>query len=294
MRGLRPGDILHMPSTLMLLGLGLGLAAGITFPGMGIAAMVSLASLMTFSLLDISLRGFRQSIRLVPLAFGLSFVLHPALLLVAARLTPQDLWQGWAIMAAVPPAISVVPFATILRGDLRLAVASTAVLYVLSLGLTPFIALLLLGVEVSPWSLFLAVLFLILLPLLASRAVAATRWPRPRVEILRNLSFAALTFFVGAANQQIIFQDPYLALFALAGSAAVVVASFILSWTFLFWVEVPERITLVLFSGYKNSGLAAAIALALLAPTAVVAPTMMILFQIVWIAILTRVRIRGG
>jgi BASS family bile acid:Na+ symporter len=279
-----------MPSALMLLGLGLGLASGITFRGMGMAAMVALASLMTFSLTDVTLSGFGGTLRLIPVAIALSFLLHPALLLLAAVLTPAALWQGWVIMAAVPPAISIVPFTTILRGDVRLAVASTAVLYLLSLGLTPLIALLLLGVEVSPLALFLAVLVLILLPLLASRAVAASRWPRSRVEVLRNLSFAALTFFVGAANQRVILQDPFLAIFALAGSAAVVVAAFLLSWAMLIRVDAATRISLSLFSGYKNSGLAATIALALLSPAAVVAPTMMILFQILWIALLTRLR----
>jgi BASS family bile acid:Na+ symporter len=272
----------------MLLGLGLGLVVGLTFEGMGMAAMLALASLMTFSLTDIPLGGFGEALRLVPIALALNFLLHPALLVVAATLTPDALWQGWVIMAAVPPAISIVPFTTILRGDLRVALASTAILYILSLGLTPLIAVLLLGVQVSPWALVLAVLFLILLPLLVSRAVKA--WERKRVEVLRNLSFAALTFLVGAANQRVILSDPFLALYALAGCAAATIGSFGASWVLLLRLDTVARIPLLLFSGYKNSGLAATIALALLAPSAVVAPTMMILFQILWIALLTKLR----
>ncbi len=290
MSGLKVSRILHMPSTLMLIGLGLGLAVGLTFQGMDVAAMVALASLMTFSLTDVKLRGFGDVLSSVPPALALNFILHPSLLLLAAVLTPRALWQGWVIMAAVPPAISIVPFTTILRGDMKVSVASTASLYILSLGLTPLMALFLLDVEVSPWSLVSAILVLILVPLVLSRVVSATSLPRGRVEVLRNLSFAALTFLMGAANQKVILEDPYLALYALGGSAAVVVAAFGLAWAFLHRFDMPKRISLVLFSGYKNSGLAAALALALLAPTAVVAPTMMIFFQICWIALLTRLR----
>ncbi len=286
--------ILHMPSTLMLLGLGVGLATGIAFEGMHLAAMASLTSLMTFSLVDINFRGYRNILRFVPLALALSFLLHPALLLMAAIVTPRALWQGWVIMAAVPPAVSVVPFTTILRGDMKVSVASTAFIYVLSLGLTPVVALLLLDVEVSPWALVSAVLILIMLPILLSRGVAAVDLRRDRVEVLRNLSFASLTFFVGGANQAVILEDPLLALWALGGSAAAVILAYVISWGLLFRVEVAKRISLTLFSGYKNSGLAATLAIALLAPTAVVAPTMMILFQILWIALLSRLRRQGG
>ncbi|MFQ5838084.1 MAG: hypothetical protein ACE5HJ_04800 [Thermoplasmata archaeon] len=283
-----------MPSTLMLLGLGIGLTLGFTFEGMGLAAMVALASLMTFSLVDIRLGGFGEALRFTPIALVLNFLLHPALLLLAGILTPDILWQGWVIMAAVPPAISIVPFTSMLRGDLKVSVASTGLLYILSLGLTPLIALLLLGVEVSPWALISAVLVLILLPLLLSRAVASRAVRPDRVKVLRNLSFAALTFLVGAANQRVILEDPFLALYALGGSAGVVIASFGLSWVLLLRVDLGKRISLVLFSGYKNSGLAATVALALLGPSAVVAPTMMILFQIFWIALLARLRRPAG
>lgn len=288
--GVGASRILHMPSTLMILGLGLGLGLGLTFEGMHLVAMASLASLMTFSLVDVRFRGFKVALRLIPIALALSFLLHPSLLLLAALMTPTALWQGWVMLAAVPPAISIVPFTTILRGDVKVSVASTAFLYILSLGLTPVIALLLLGVEVSPWALMSAILVLILVPLLLSRGVAALKMRGDSVEVLRNLSFAALTFFVGAANRGVILEDPYLALYALGGSAAVTVLSFGAAWAFLLKVEISKRVSLALFSCYKNAGLAATIAIALLVPTAVVAPTMMILFQILWIALLSRLR----
>lgn len=284
------GRILHMPSLLLLLGLGLGLVLGVTFDGMEYAAMAALASLMTFSLVDVELRGFREVVRYVPIALGISFLLHPALLVFAGTLTPRSLWHGWVLMAAVPPAISIVPFTAILRGDVKVSVASTALLYVLALGLTPLIALLLLDVAVSPYALFTSVLVLILVPLVLSRGVAASPLKPDNVVIARNLSFGAFTYFVGAANQAVILEDPALAFYAFAGSALVVGLGAAVTWILISRVSMEKRVSLLLFSGYKNAGLAATLAIALLGPTAVVAPTMMILFQILWIALLTRLR----
>ncbi len=290
MTGTGVSRILHMPSAIMLLGLGVGLATGLTFGGIHVAAMASLASLMTFSLVDVRFGGFREVLRYIPIALALSFLLHPALLLLAAAITPDALWQGWVIMAAMPPAVAVVPFTAILRGNVKVSVASTAFLYILSLGLTPMIALLLLDVEVSPWELMSAVLVLILLPILLSRAISVAGLSRGRVEVSRNLSFAALTFFIGAASQSTILDDPALALYALGGSAGVIVLAFGVTWALLLRMRQDGRISLALFSGYKNSGMAATFALVLLAPAAVIAPTMMILFQILWIALLSRFR----
>lgn len=287
---LHPARLLRMPSALLLLGLGLGLAVGPSFPGLSLAAMGALAALMTFSLVEVRFRGVREVLPLLPVAALLSFALHPALLLLAAAATPAVLRDGWVIMAAVPPAISVVPFTAILRGDVKLSVTATAFLYVLALGLTPLLALLLLDVAVRPGDLVLSVLVLILVPFLVSRGVAASPLTSTHLEVLRNLTFAVLTFFIGAANRGVVGGDPLLALTALGASAGVVALAAGLTWGLLGRLPVSQRVSLLLFSGYKNSGFAATLALALLAPSAVLAPTMMILFQIVWIALLERWR----
>lgn len=281
-----------MPSALMLLALAVGFAVGRSFPGISVVAMAALASLMTFSLADVPLRGLGAGTRYVPLALGLSFLLHPALLLAAGLLTSETLWEGWIILAAVPPAVSVIPFTTILAGDAKVAVTANAAIYLASLALTPLVGLLLLGVAVDPAALFLSVLVLLLLPLLLSRGVPHLPLPPRGAEVARNLSFASLTFFIGAANRAIVFENPSLALEALGGAAFVVVLASGAAWFLLRRTPPATRTTMVLFAGYKNSGLAATLALALLAPAAVVAPTMIIVFQILWIALLSR--LRGG
>lgn len=283
-------SVLQMPSLLLMLGLALGLVSGLTFPGMEYVAMAALASLMTFSLGDVALRGIGPTLRFVPLALGVNFLLQSTLLVGAGLLTSEPLREGWILMAAVPPAIAVVPFTAILRGDVKVSVSSVAILYLLALGLTPLIALLLLNVFVNPFDLFLVVLVLIAVPLAVSRGVVVARWSRERLAALSNLSFAGFTFLVGAANQQVVLADPLLALEALAASAVVVGGAGLLTWGLLVRFPLKIRLSMLLFSGFKNAGLAATLAIAFLGPSAVLAPTMMILFQIGWIALLIRWR----
>ncbi len=284
--------ILESPSALMVVAMGVGFLVGFTFEGMDLAAMAALGALMTFSLAEVPLLGFGRSLRTVPLAFALSFGLLPGILLLAALLTSPLLWEGWSILIAVPPAISIIAFTAILRGDVQASVASNALIYVVSLGVTPLLALLLLGVSVSPVQLVLTLLVLIFLPLALSRVVRRAAPPPGRVRLLRNLSFAPLTFFIGAANREVLLENPGLALEALLASILVVAVAAGIVWVAFRKLNDELRITLVLFSSYKNAGLAATIALALLTPTAVLAPTMMILFQIVWIPVLVRLRRR--
>ncbi len=274
----------------MVIAMAAGFLLGFTFEGMDLAAMAALAALMTFSLAGVPLRGFGASLRTVPLAFALSFGLLPALLLLAALLTSPLLWEGWAILIAVPPAVSIIPFTAILRGNVRASVASNALIYLVSLAVTPLLALLLLGVGVDPLRLMLTVLVLILLPLGLSRLVREAAPSPGGVRLLRNLSFAPLTFFIGAANRQALLANPGLALEALLASILVVAVAAGIVWVAFRHLSADLRITLVLFSSYKNAGLAATIALALLTPTAVLVPTMMILFQIFWIPVLGRLR----
>ncbi|MCJ2531280.1 MAG: hypothetical protein LN413_03040 [Candidatus Thermoplasmatota archaeon] len=282
--------ILQSPSALMVAAMAAGFLVGFTFEGMDLAAMAALAALMTFSLAEVPLRGFGASLRTVPLAFALSFGLLPALLIVAALLTSPLLWEGWVILIAVPPAVSIIPFTAILRGNVRASVASNALIYLVSLAVTPLLALLLLGVGVDSLRLVLTVLVLILLPLGLSRLVRKAAPSPGGVRLLRNFSFAPLTFFIGAANRQALLESPGLALEALLASILVVAVAAGIVWVASQKLSADLRITLVLFSGYKNAGLAATIALALLTPTAVLAPTMMILVNILWIPVLARLR----
>src|SRR5207245_6437128 len=84
----------------------------------------------------------RTELRAFLIAFAMSYVVLSRLILSFAILSPDpQIRNGWVLMAAVPPAIAVVPITSILKGDTRRSLISLAFLYVLGLGLVPAITL---------------------------------------------------------------------------------------------------------------------------------------------------------
>src|SRR5207244_8419243 len=107
-------------------------------------SQVALILGMTFSLAEISISGIspREELRRFLVAFGMSYVILSGLILAFAVVSPDpQIRNGWVLMAAVPPAIAVVPITSILNGDTRRSLVSLAFLYVLGLGLVPAITL---------------------------------------------------------------------------------------------------------------------------------------------------------
>ncbi|TLZ74973.1 MAG: hypothetical protein E6K08_09595, partial [Methanobacteriota archaeon] len=110
-------------------------------------------------------------------AFGMSYVVLSGLILSFAVLSPDpQIRNGWVLMAAVPPAIAVVPITSILKGDTRRSLVSLALLYVLGLGLVPAITLVFTNQAAPFEELVLQTVLLIGVPLIASRFLR--RWSR--------------------------------------------------------------------------------------------------------------------
>src|SRR3989442_3748775 len=99
-------------------------------------------------------------------------------------------------MAAVPPAIAVVPITSILKGDTRRAVIALALLYVLGLGLVPAITLVFTNQTAPFGELVLQTVLLIGIPLVASRFLR--RFP-PAVAFPRSAVSNPAFFLVPAA-----------------------------------------------------------------------------------------------
>ena len=107
-------------------------------------SQVALVLGMTFSLTEISIAGIspRTELRRFLIAFAMSYLVLSGLILAFAILSPDpQIRNGWVLMAAVPPAIAVVPITSILKGDTRRSLVSLALLYVLGLALVPAITL---------------------------------------------------------------------------------------------------------------------------------------------------------
>lgn len=291
-RIMRPADVLQSYSVMMLLGLALGLASG-GFPWLTKEiSMASLAILMTLSLSNIRLGKAKakehadHALRALLVNYGIL----TAVILGVGAFFPEEYWWGWVLMAAAPSAISVVPFTTILGGSTTKALFATAANYLVALALMPVLTLLLIGSAVSVSSLISSLLLLIVLPMIASRAVLKMNVKKEVNTAMINLSFAVLIFAVTGANREAFVGDFWI---VVAVSVACVVRTF---GTGLgtelvlrrFRVERGTRVTYVLFASYKNLGLTATLAIALFEPVVAVPATICIVFEVVWVIFLVR------
>jgi len=287
-----PAKVLESYSVMMLLGLVLGLITGGLPAYTKEVSMASLAVLMTLSLSTVGLgdaRGkahARHAIWALLINYGFLTVI---ILLVGLPFT-GEYWWGWVLMAAAPSAVSVVPFTTILGGKTSKALFSTAVNYIVALALMPAISLLLIGSAVSTTSLIVSLLLLIVLPMLASRAMRRVKISKPLNTSMMNICFAVLIFAVTGANRDAFVGEPMI---VLAISAACVLRTFGTGlgteWlTRRIGMPKEERITYVLFASYKNLGLTATLAIALFEPLVAVPATICIVFEVVWVIFLLR------
>jgi BASS family bile acid:Na+ symporter len=289
---MRLTTILESYSTMMILGLLLGLVLG-GFPWFTKEiSMGSLALLMTISLSNVKLgetRG-KDHLKDALLALALNYGLLTIVILAFGSVFDEKLRWGFVLMAAAPSAISIVPFTTILGGRTSRALFSTAVNYIAALGLMPAISLLLIGSAVSVESLITSLLLLIVMPMALSRGVMRLNPPKSASTIVMNVAFAVLIFAVAGSNRDAFFGD-------LAVVAAIAVVCVIRTFGTGLGVEFvlrrlgmpkEDRVLSVLFSSYKNLGLTATLAIALFEPVVAVPATIGIVLEVVWVIFLLR------
>ena len=289
---MRLTTILESYSTMMILGLLLGLVLG-GFPWFTKEiSMGSLALLMTISLSNVKLgetRG-KDHVKDALLALALNYGLLTIVILAFGSVFDQKLRWGFVLMAAAPSAISIVPFTTILGGKTSRALFSTSVNYIAALGLMPAISLLLIGSAVSVESLITSLVLLIGMPMALSRGVMRLNPPKSASTIVMNIAFAVLIFAVAGSNRDAFFGD-------LAVVAAIAVVCVIRTFGTGLGVEFvlrrlgmpkEDRVLSVLFSSYKNLGLTATLAIALFEPVVAVPATIGIVLEVVWVIFLLR------
>ena len=197
-----------------------------------------------------------------------------------------ELWTGFVVIAAVPPAVAVVPFSYILGGNTLFSLVGMTGAYLAALGILPLAIILFLGVDFfNPVDLLLILAQLVLLPIVVSRILLYTGWAQ-RVNRWRgpitNWSFFTVLFTIVGLNRQAFFGE-FTILFKIAVIAIVI--SFVLG-------EVIERLTrawridretgisLILMGSMKNYGLASGILLALFSERAAMPATICAVFGI--------------
>ncbi|MDD1773023.1 MAG: hypothetical protein LUQ14_00170 [Methanomassiliicoccales archaeon] len=286
-------DVLANNVLMMVLAFITGFAVG-GFPAFNSElAMASLVVVMSLSLGGLSLKGLdpRKHLRPTTVALLLSFGVSSGVTILLGQFFEGQIRIGWILLAAVPSAVAVIPFTYMLKGDLQFSLVSSTMLYILALALTPLITVVFIGTAVSPITLLWYVAILIFLPMILSRGLKRMPLSGNTRSILINIAFFVLTFAVTGANRDAFLGDTLLVtsllLVALIRTFAVGGAVEVLARRFK--VDREARIPMVLFATYKNTGMAAALAVALIGSEAAIPATICIALEIIWFLALTKV-----
>lgn len=249
-------------------GLAFGKGASYTEPTIAPA----LGLIMTLSILDISSRvflDFKKILLPILLALVLNYVVLSGTFIGLSSLIINDseLHTGFVLVAAVPPAVAVIPFTYHLGGNTRFSLVGDVAAYLAALVVTPVICILFLGTNfIEPVRLLIILAELIIAPLIVSRILRRTRVV-PTVERWRgpviNWSFFLIIYTMVGLNRDAFLQEPrtLLLVSAIAFASTFVLAEVINRISRLLGVDKADRISFLLLGTRKTYGLAGAIAL---------------------------------
>lgn len=259
---------------IFLLSLILGLAAPegsqwtryLMLPALGLA--------MTLSAMNISMDLFRSPRSLFfPALVGIlmSYVVLANVLigLGAVLISDEALWTGLVIIAAVPPAVAVVPFADLLEGNHGYALVATMGAYIGALVIMPLVSIGLLGANfMDPWGLLSILLELVILPLFISRLLIHRSWHvrlAPLQGTATDWSFFVVMYTIVGLNRDLLLANPSSLLpIGLILFSSMFLLGLLIEWVgSLLHIARDNIVSLVLLGTLKNYGLAAGVAVTL-------------------------------
>jgi BASS family bile acid:Na+ symporter len=252
-----------------------------------------LALVMILATINVSNDFFRlpRSL-LVPSITGILLtylILGGVILAFAALLIKQEnLWIGFVLVAAVPPAIAVIPFTGILDGNVTYTLAGTVAAYLAALLIMPLMFLMFIGTNFTePGKLIEILLLLIVLPLVVSRIIIYMNLHN-RIAAYRGLltdwGFFIVLYTIIGVNRGLIFGEPLV----IAPVAIVVFAgTFILGFLIekigrLLKIDQKNIVSLVLLGTMKNQGIAGGLALSLFPKEAALPSAVYSIFMITY------------
>jgi bile acid:Na+ symporter, BASS family len=217
-------------------------------------------------------------------------ILSGAILLLSALLIgDRNLWIGFVLIAAVPPAVAVIPFTAMLEGNVSNTLSGTVASYLAALLIMPLMFWIFIGTGFDdPYKLLRIMLLLIVLPLVLSRMILYFNW-QDRIAPVRGLltdwGFFIVLYSIIGVNRDLIFSQPL----SIAPVAGVVIATtFVLGWVIqktcvLFNIDKKNIISLVLQGTLKNQGIAGGLAIALFEKEAALPSAVYSIFMILYI-----------
>ncbi|MGM0648124.1 MAG: bile acid:sodium symporter family protein [Bacteroidota bacterium] len=233
-------------------------------------ALVMIASTSGFSFR--SWLPIRNALVPIGLSVLLNYVLFGLLLVGVSRLFfPGEenflIWIGFVLIAAAPPGPSIIPFSSMLKGDINFAVSGVFGLHLVAMLLAPAYVILFLGKSIiDPMEIFMILVKLILIPLIISRFL---RHPRllPAVDKARptvvKWGFFLVIMPIVGMSRDVIFGNPVILLWI---SVSFILAMFVLAFVYdilmrRFHIPVPKIVSSTLMMVVKSSAFAAVVAI---------------------------------
>jgi bile acid:Na+ symporter, BASS family len=279
----------------------LAMAAGLLLPQIvpltRHLVLPALALAMTLSTMEIESTVFRHPRSLIfPALLGviMNYIILGNIIIGMAALMIRDetIWTGFILLAAVPPAVAVIPFSIFLRGNGLLSLLGTVGAYLGALAIMPLIAFgLLSSMPFDPIKLFLIILELIVLPLAVSRLLiqrALKERINPYRGTITNWSFFFVLYtMVGLNREGILGQALTLLPIVTIAVASTFILGFLIDWVLsLFHIPQETRTSLVLLGTMKNQGMAGGLALTLFSQEAALPAaisTMVMIGYFIWL-----------
>ncbi|MCU4165179.1 hypothetical protein [Carboxylicivirga caseinilyticus] len=189
-----------------------------------------LALVMTFSMTNIRTQSLYPFNKLLfPMLKGalLNYILYAAIMLASARLliSDEELFYGFVIIATTAPGVAIIPFSSILKGDIEYSIKGVLGAFIFTIILTPFVVGYLTGNnEISSSKLFLLMVKTIIIPLALSRILLIGKIRNPVNEVRGKVvdwGFAILIFIAIGVNRAVFFHQSNM----LIGISAVLLIS---------------------------------------------------------------------
>lgn len=270
-------------------GEGAGRAEGLLVPALALVMTLATTTITTRDLI-----GLRDRPGTILSSLLLSYlVMGGSILLLGWWLVEDsDLWAGLVVLAAVPPAVAVVPFSYLLGADTRFSLAGLIATYLLALAIMPGLLVLFLDVDfLDPVRLLVILGQLVVLPLVLSRVLLVSglgrrmeRWRGPVI----NWCFFLVVFTIIGINREVLLTNP-------EASVRIAIIAVATNFALGYGIEYAARllgmdrrtgISWLLFGTKKNYGLASVIALTLLGKTAAIPGAVFVVFatlHFVWL-----------
>lgn len=201
----------------------------------------------------------------------MTYVILGSILLILSALLIEDenLRIGFVLIAAVPPAVAVIPFTAILDGNVSYTLSGTVASYIAALLIMPLFFVLFIGTSFQdPYKLIQIMILLIILPLILSRIILYRNWQdrlSPVRGLLTDWGFFIVLYSMIGVNRDLIFSTPLtvLPIAVIVFGTTFILGEAIQKICVFCNIDKKNMISLVLQGTLKNQGIAGGLAISL-------------------------------